>query len=74
MRNIWGGPIAKTITPEQCRQGRELLGWSIDDLSKLTGADVTAFEAGQNIDPEPIISAFAEYGSVYANKGKMVKL
>ncbi len=42
-----------TMTPEQCRAGRALIGWSVADLASKVGLDerlIDDFEAGRN-DP-----------------------
>jgi ribosome-binding protein aMBF1 (putative translation factor) len=39
-----------TITPEQCRTARKLLGWSLEELAhkvRLSALDIARFEAGK---------------------------
>nr|WP_020175354.1 helix-turn-helix transcriptional regulator [Methyloferula stellata] len=64
-----------SITPEQCRAGRALLGWSQDDLveaSKVTKSTIANFESGKREPYERTLTdlrrALEEAGVIFIDR------
>jgi transcriptional regulator with XRE-family HTH domain len=68
-----------SLTPEQCRAARALIGWSQDQLSTASSvakATIANFEAG-NRTPYPrtlvdVKAALEAAGVIFQNAGEMV--
>ncbi len=67
--------MTQTITPEQCRAARALLGWSQSDLEKSSGVarkTLADFEGGKKTRPygrtlEAISKTLEEAGVVFVD-------
>jgi transcriptional regulator with XRE-family HTH domain len=67
-RTAYRSPISDTLTPEQVRAARQLLGWSVLKLASRVGASESAvrlFESGVNsalFDPNAMCAVLESAG------------